>query len=330
MYEPVLPPNVPMPLDQELLAWAAGFFDGEGSTIARAYSRRPDYFQLEVSVPQSGPSGEPEVLRKFQMSMLGVGKIYPQHRDAMYKWSACGRIGSELTLALMWPWLGEVKRAQAATAAAIVASSYESGRFRRGRARQTPTFVPHSARETGSSEESRCELSWAAGFLDGEGYFGLPKEYERSDASTGYVVRASATQHSADTSPPAVLLRLQKALGIGRIECHGKEDDFKWVTEGPFSVRLVLESTRTWLGSVKTMQAETALAFASAHRIRGDAERCVRGHLYDRIDISPDGRIHRRCNTCERINNRERRAALGAKPRRLKNPSPDPSRIYAA
>ncbi len=84
MREPLLPPNVPQPLDQELLAWAAGFFDGEGTTIARTDKRRPGYFQLDVSVPQAGRSGIPAVLTRFRRAMLGVGKIYVD-RHGVYK-----------------------------------------------------------------------------------------------------------------------------------------------------------------------------------------------------------------------------------------------------
>ena len=76
MIEPVLSPNVPQPLDQELLAWAAGFFDGEGSTIAKSDSRRPNYYQLDMSVPQSSLDGVPAVLVKFQRAMLGVGATF--------------------------------------------------------------------------------------------------------------------------------------------------------------------------------------------------------------------------------------------------------------
>lgn len=58
--EPSLPTDVPRPLDQELLAWAAGFFDGEGTTIAKRDTRRPNYTQLDVSVPQTGRGAVPE------------------------------------------------------------------------------------------------------------------------------------------------------------------------------------------------------------------------------------------------------------------------------
>src|SRR5712692_7680353 len=59
-------------LDPAEFAWGAGFFDGEGSTIARAFGRRPGYFQLNVTVPRAGHRGIPEVLERFQTAMLGM------------------------------------------------------------------------------------------------------------------------------------------------------------------------------------------------------------------------------------------------------------------
>ena len=44
---------VPGKIDPLELAWAAGFFDGEGTTMARSTSDRPGYRQLNLTVPQS-------------------------------------------------------------------------------------------------------------------------------------------------------------------------------------------------------------------------------------------------------------------------------------
>ena len=326
MREPALPEGVPQPLDQELLAWAAGFFDGEGTTYARTDGRRPEYFQLDVAVPQKGPNGVPEVLVKFQRAMLGIGKIYPQHHDDLYKWSAGGRVGCEASLALMWPWLGVVKRHQAQVALERVDRQVAKGAYQQRAPRVHPALVAHPALPM--SDPRRLDFAWAAGFLDAEGYFGLPRQYERADGTSGRVIRASATQHGEPHRPPAVLEQLLRVLG-GRIECHGEVDDFKWVTEGPVNVGHVLEEVRAWLGPVKTLQAETALEVVLASRVRGDADRCKRGHLYDRIAVRPDGSIHRICNTCTRINEKAKRAAAGSKPRNLKNPPTDPTRTYA-
>ncbi len=318
---------MPQPLDHELLAWAAGFFDGEGSTIAKTDRRRPNYFQLDVSVPQSGPDGTPEVLLKFQRAMLGVGSIRPQPNGDMYKWDAGGRMTAEMTLVLIWPWLGAVKRSQAEAALGVVTRQYDEGRYRQRTPRYRPSFAAHTI--VGQSDKRRTDLAWAAGFLDAEGYFGLPRKYERVDGSIGFVTRVSATQHGVPGVPADVLTKLQRILGVGRIERHGEPDDFKWVAEGVTNARAVLERVRPWLGAVKTDQALAALTTAEANRVRGNAEGCIRGHIYDRVYVRPDGAIHRICNACDRMNDRLRRASAGSKPRQLKNASVDPSRVYA-
>lgn len=327
--EPVLPNKVPQPLDQELLAWAAGFFDGEGSTILRTDSRRRGYHQLESSVPQSDPNGTPEVLIKFQRAMLGIGRI-SKEAGAMHKWIVAGRMETQIALALLWPWLGIVKREQARAAMDQVEQQYADGRFLLRAPRKWPALEPHDAIAELVPDQRRLEFAWAAGFIDAEGCFGLPKRYERKDGSVGFVLRVSAPQHGAPGVPAEVLLKLLRILGVGRIEQHGDVDDFRWVTEGTVNVNAVLEELRTWLGTVKVVQAETAIATAVAARVRGDAERCVRGHLYDRFYVRDDGTIHRICNSCERMNERSERAERGAKSRAVKNASLDPTRIYAS
>ncbi len=259
----------------------------------------------------------PEVLLKFQRAMLGVGKIYPEP-DGLCKWRAGGRVGAELTLALMWPWLGSVKRTQASTALEIVVRQYAEGRYRARAPRYKPVFIAHEPAPP--TDDRRLELAWAAGFLDAEGYFGLPRKYVRRDGSIGFVTRASATQHGQPHVPAEVLIQLHRIVGLGRIERHGEVDDFKWATEGLASVRAVLESVRPWLGSAKVAQATAALATAGSNRVRGDAEHCIRGHVYDRIYVRPNGAIQRRCNTCGRARDRAMRATQGSIPRRFRRP----------
>lgn len=260
--------------------------------------------------------------------MLGVGRIYPQPSHDMYKWDAGGRVTAEMALALMWPWLGEVKRAQALVALDVVIRQYEEGRYLQRAPKYRPVLVAHASTE--GADDRRAELAWAAGFLDAEGYFGLPRTYRRADGSIGFVTRASATQHGVPSVPAEVLSRLKRTLGVGRIERHGEPDDFKWVAEGAVNVRAVLEMVRPWLGSIKVNQAGAALAKSESSRVRGDAERCIRGHVYDGVYLRADGSIHRTCNACDRMNERVKRARAGSTPRRLKNPSSDASRIYAA
>lgn len=97
-------------------------------------------------------------------------------------------------------------------------------------------------------------------------------------------------------------------------------DDFKWVAEGRAAVLRVLELTETWLGSVKLLQAEIALAgFDRQERFRGGGATCARGHPYDRIVVLPSGRVRKFCYACARLLDRRKRAAQGIKPRQFKN-----------
>lgn len=258
--------------------------------------------------------------------MLGVGRIDPQRGGLMHKWCAGGRATAELCLALMWPWLGPVKRAQALGAIRVVDRQYAEGRRRVRPGRYRPTLVAHEIVSPGDARS--LELAWAAGFLDAEGYFGLPRSYERSDGSCGLVTRASVSQHGLPNIPADVLVRLRQVVG-GRIEPHGDIDDFKWVIEGTQNVRAVLEAVRPWLGTVKITQATVALAKAESNRVRGDSEHCARGHVYDRIYRRPNGAIHRICNACDRMNDRAKRVESGGRPRALRSASSDPSRVYA-
>ncbi len=297
--EPVLPAYVPQPLDQELLAWAAGFFDGEGTTFAHADKRRLNYRQLDVSVPQAGRGGVPEVLLKFQRAMLGMGMIYLD-RHGLYKWRAGGRVGAELSLALMWPFLRTVKRAQALDAMDRVEHQYATGVRSRRKPRYRPTFVAH-ALGVESQGHPRIDRAWAAGFLDAEGCFGVTALPRRKDGTAGVRIRVSASQHGAPGVPADVLLYLRKALAIGRIERHGDADDFKWTTGGERNVRTVLEAVRPWLSEVKTHQALQALATHVTFRVRGNADTCIRGHTYDGLTVRPDGAIHHHCSACDQI-----------------------------
>jgi hypothetical protein len=296
----------------------------EGSTIVKSDSSRPGYYQLELSVPQLGRRGVPPVLTKFQRAALGIGAIDAQSDD-MYKWCARGKIVVPLTLALMWPWLGSVKREQALAAIDVV--ERHSGKRATRPARYDPVLTAH-ADALNDGAAASTELAWAAGFLDAEGYFGNPKRYARSDGTFGLCVRGSATQHGELGIPAPVLERLRATLG-GRIERHGEPDDFKWVIEGVGNVRRVVEAIRPWLGDVKLTQAEAALTAAEATRVRGDGERCIRGHVYDRVTVRPDGSVHRSCSACARITDRAERAASGGKARVVRNPPSDPTRVYA-
>ena len=106
--------------DLERLAWAGGFFDGEGSTMTKTESSRPADHQLNLSVAQSGGAEVPEVLTRFQTAMGGMGTI-GRHSAGVYQRRAADRNRAHATAALLRLWTGPVKRHQAALAIATVA-----------------------------------------------------------------------------------------------------------------------------------------------------------------------------------------------------------------
>lgn len=144
-------------LDRAELAWAAGFFDGEGSTIARSLKSRPGYHQLNVTVPQSGRDGVPPVLLRFQRVMLGMGHINGPGNDGIYMLRYLAREEARLVLDLMWPQLGDIKRAQATRAIELVEQQYASGAYRRRAARRRRPEPP-TVRDRTVSDLERAGL----------------------------------------------------------------------------------------------------------------------------------------------------------------------------
>ena len=92
---------------REDLAWLAGFYDGEGSTTcSRKGQPRFDIAQNHI-----------EVLEKAK-SILGIGEIYwiidkKGPRDGCYHYSIGSYAGVQYAIAMIWDWLGDIKREQA-------------------------------------------------------------------------------------------------------------------------------------------------------------------------------------------------------------------------
>jgi len=112
---PVAKPAIP---SDEWRAWGAGLFDGEGSSSLLKHRTHAGYMSGELCITQSSLVGSPEVLRRF-MAIVNAGHIsgpYEQRNATMdvYRWKAAALKDVESVLAVIWPWLGEVKRAQAA------------------------------------------------------------------------------------------------------------------------------------------------------------------------------------------------------------------------
>lgn len=110
----------PRTFNREELAWAAGFYDGEGHTRVRLVpldpSRRGNQqVQLGVVINQAS---SPELLERFRRA-VGVGNIngpykkgLPSHKP-QYAYSTQSFQSVQHCICCLWPWLGSAKRNQA-------------------------------------------------------------------------------------------------------------------------------------------------------------------------------------------------------------------------
>jgi hypothetical protein len=103
-------------MNKEALAWAAGFFDGEGCFFFGTYRRKDGRIDqwTETRITQA----DREVLDRFA-SAVGLGKVYgPYARTkanhaSQWQYVAYGFASTQAIVASLWTWLGSIKRDQA-------------------------------------------------------------------------------------------------------------------------------------------------------------------------------------------------------------------------
>ena len=103
--------------NKEELAWAAGFFDGEGSVhVCHSGTKGRKYLPYpQVTISQSGELGA-EPLEKFNLAIGNLGKIYgpkppgKNQKQIRWMWEASGFKKTQVIMALLWKYLGTVKR----------------------------------------------------------------------------------------------------------------------------------------------------------------------------------------------------------------------------
>lgn len=103
-------------VNRESLAWAAGLADGEGSFYVTNSSTTRSGYLSHFDVGQSSSDGIPSVLLRFQTA-IGFGRLDgPRLRTPhlpAYKLQYNGSQQVQAVLAMLWPWLGDIKRNQA-------------------------------------------------------------------------------------------------------------------------------------------------------------------------------------------------------------------------
>lgn len=98
------------------LAWAAGFFDGEGCVAA--YVRKDGHRTLGAQVGQT----DPRPLQRLR-AVVREGRVYgpyarPDHPkwSSVWSWRVIGYPATTRVMTLLWPYLSEPKREQWARA----------------------------------------------------------------------------------------------------------------------------------------------------------------------------------------------------------------------
>jgi hypothetical protein len=254
-------------MDRHELAWAAGFFDGEGWANR---SRRG----VQSRINQSDNAGVPEVLLRFRQ-IVGCGRIQgPVREDGridLYYWLVSSRGDVEEVASLIWPWLGDVKRAEFDATLGRMPISAEQA-------------LPRTER-----------LAWAGGLYDGEGSTSL----SRHRTNEGHFSPEVAVTQSG-AACPQVLERFRDIIGRGRIYGPYTQEGatlpvFRWKAAAHGDVEHSLYLLAPWVGSVKRDQARRVLrVLVEQGRLpRGNPAwgnrktHCIHGHEYATARMRP-------------------------------------------
>jgi hypothetical protein len=292
-------------MDEHELAWAAGFFDGDGwAALVRPRSRRSGQPQAQIN--QSSLDGMPEVLLRFR-DAVGVGRVagpkIEEGREPLYSWVASSRSDVERTGRLILPWLSGQKRAQFRASVGL-----------RSDVPPTDTFA------------------WAAGLFDAEGCTSLSDRSERK----GYKdIEASVTQGGGDRLPPEELARFMNCVALGRINGPYEQEGatqpvYRWRIHRLDEVRSMLHVLLPWVGTVKRRQAFRAIQVIEGQPVlpRGRVDwgshktHCIHGHEYATARLRPyvsrgvgiQRRDNKQCLQCTREQARARRRRVEGHP----------------
>jgi len=97
---------------------AGGFFDGEGSTDLEKHRTHPGHFYPVLYVPQSAEVGVAPGLLRLKSALSDLGAISGIRKDRpdetpYRRWRVVTTVKAQVTLHLLWPFIGDVKREQA-------------------------------------------------------------------------------------------------------------------------------------------------------------------------------------------------------------------------
>jgi hypothetical protein len=290
-------------VDRNELAWAAGFFDGEGwFGLAQEKGRRTG--QPHARVNQADARGVPEVLARLR-SAVGFGHITgPYQKDGridLYGWEISSRGHVELLHHLLLPWLGQVKLAEFGAA------------------------LGRDAARSRTVSRTDEWIAWCAGLFDGEGWASMWPHRTH----VGYLSAEVGVGQSSPNGRPEVLRRFQQVVGCGRIygpyvQAGATMDVYKFKASALADIRIVIESIKPMLSSAKRddVLLVQEILDGQPELPRGNPAwgnrktHCINGHEYAKGRIRPyasrsknvEPRDSEQCLQCAREQARAHRA----------------------
>ena len=230
------------PSEQDV-AWAAGIFDGEGSTST--YLTKPNRIpRRQMAVSQGGsPGSKPTVLVRF-CDIVRVGNITGPY-DGLYYWKITKKDDVDIVGAMLWRYLSRQKRQQFAAAA-----------IRLGRS------LPGPLNDTGGRD---FEAAWASGLFDGEGTFGA---YARKGMRSSWRGAQMSVPQASATAVPETLLRFRSVVGVGSVtgprvvpSSWSRLPQYRWNATGRHVCSAAIKVIWPCLGPVKRAEIQAAIAY---------------------------------------------------------------------
>jgi len=290
-------------VDRFELAWAAGFFDGEGwANAARRADRRT--VQPQARVNQADPNGIPEVLLRFQRALGGLGRIggpfVKDGRKDLYRWEVSSRGDVEVLHHLLLPCLGQVKLDEFANA------------------------LGRSAARSRNPDSDPEWVAWAAGLFDGEGWASMWTHRSHE----GYLSAEVGVGQSSGDGRPEVLARFASVVEVdhtyGPYEQEGATMPvYKLKASAQRDIEAVSSKILAWLSPAKRSDLELVIEILRSQPAlpRGNPAwgnrktHCIRGHEYATARIRPyksrgvgvQRRDSKQCLVCVREQARARR-----------------------
>ena len=122
-----------MKLDTHEIAWAAGFFDGEGTTSIQFVENRSPRLRLSLSQKST------YCLLRFRKAIKGRGQIYSHGQREMHQFITTRFEDTQFVVALLWKYLSYEKREQAKAAIKIYKANYK--KIKRNSTTSSPATV---------------------------------------------------------------------------------------------------------------------------------------------------------------------------------------------